>query len=200
MTASLSAGAARFAGLNTPLLALALPSGAAMTSDLEAVNAATGGALSRAFSRRDFRGGRDEVLHLGGAESGIQRVLLVGIGKVTDRVSALRRAGAIAARQASKLGVGSMAFHAGDLDEASAEAVGVGIIVGSWDFRELKTPPPAEEQRALLDKAIVLSTNPQSIERGVANASAIGEGHSLARRLGMLPGNVCTPDYLAQTA
>jgi leucyl aminopeptidase len=28
----------------------------------------------------------------------------------------------------------------------------------------------------------------------------MGEGHSLARRLGMLPGNVCTPEYLAETA
>ena len=33
-----------------------------------------------------------------------------------------------------------------------------------------------------------------------APRAAIGEGHSLARRLGMLPGNVCTPDYLADTA
>ena len=31
-------------------------------------------------------------------------------------------------------------------------------------------------------------------------ASALGEGLALARRLGMLPGNVCTPDYLADTA
>jgi leucyl aminopeptidase len=31
-------------------------------------------------------------------------------------------------------------------------------------------------------------------------ARALGEGHSLARRLGMLPGNICTPDYLAETA
>jgi leucyl aminopeptidase len=34
----------------------------------------------------------------------------------------------------------------------------------------------------------------------VRAARAIAEGHALARRLGMLPGNVCTPDYLADTA
>ena len=39
-------------------------SGADATSELDAVNSATGGALGRALARRDFRGGRDEVLHL----------------------------------------------------------------------------------------------------------------------------------------
>jgi leucyl aminopeptidase len=37
-------------------------------------------------------------------------------------------------------------------------------------------------------------------ESAVAAGRAIGEGHALARRLGMLPGNVCTPEYLADTA
>jgi leucyl aminopeptidase len=36
--------------------------------------------------------------------------------------------------------------------------------------------------------------------QGIARGRAIGEGHALARRLAMLPGNVCTPDYLADVA
>jgi leucyl aminopeptidase len=34
----------------------------------------------------------------------------------------------------------------------------------------------------------------------VAAAGAIGAGYDVARRLAMMPGNVCTPDYLADTA
>ena len=200
VTTALAGAAAKFSDLSTPLLAIALPAGATMSADLDAVNKATGGGFARAMARRDFRGGRDEVLHFAGAETGIQRVLLVGMGKVTDRVSALRRAGAIAARQASKLGVGALAFYAADLDAVSAEAAGVGIIAGGWDFRELKTPAPPEDQRAPLAQAVILAANPRVVQAGVAAAVAIGEGHSLARRLGMLPGNICTPDYLAQTA
>jgi leucyl aminopeptidase len=51
-----------------------------------------------------------------------------------------------------------------------------------------------------LTEVVVLSANPSAAEAGIARGRAIGEGHSLARRLGMLPGNVCTPEYLAATA
>jgi leucyl aminopeptidase len=38
------------------------------------------------------------------------------------------------------------------------------------------------------------------VERGVARGEAIGEGVALAKDLGNLPGNVCTPAYLAEQA
>jgi leucyl aminopeptidase len=112
----------------------------------------------------------------------------------------LRRAGAIAARQANRLGVGTLAFFAGPLTAAEAEAAALGLGVGSWDFKELKTAPPPDEQRAPLTAATILAADTAAADQGVAVARAIAEGHALARRLGMLPGNVCTPDYLADTA
>jgi len=117
-----------------------------------------------------------------------------------DRAGALRRAGAIAGRQAGRLGVGSLAFFAGPLTAAEAEAASLGLAAGSWDFKELKTAPPTDEQRTALTDATVLAADNAAAERGVRAARAIAEGHALARRLGMLPGNVCTPDYLADTA
>src|SRR5205809_230953 len=102
MTLTLTAAAANLGALDTPLLVLALPSAPALSATLQPVDRATGGALGRAFARRDFRGARDETLHLGGGDTGVQRVLLVGMGTTPDRASALRRAGAIAARQANK--------------------------------------------------------------------------------------------------
>jgi len=198
MTLNISARAADLGALETPLLVVALASGSAVPDGLDAVDRATGGALRRFVERRDFRGGRDETLHLSGGSSGIQRVLLIGIGAATDRVSSLRRAAALAGRQANKLGVGRLAFWggAGTLPSEEGEAITLGLIAGSWDFKEMKTAPPAEEQRAPLEEALVLGAS----EPAVAAGRAIGEGHSLARRLGMLPGNVCTPDYLADTA
>ena len=199
MTLALSARAADFGALDTPLLVLALPSGSSIDGALEVLDRRLGGVLRRTLERRDFRGARDETLHLSSTGAGVERILLVGIGKSEDRAASLRRAGAIAARQTSKLGVRRLTFFAGALSETEAEAVTVGLIAGSWDFKELKTPPPAEDQRDPLEEAVVLTTTPPA-ERGVATGRAIGEGHSLARRLSMLPGNVCTPDYLADTA
>src|SRR5690348_12398146 len=100
MTLTLNTAAPDFGALQTPLLVVALPSGAQPGGDLGPIDAATGGALNRALARRDFRGARDETLHLAGGERGIERVLLLGIGPATDRTAALRRAGAIAGRQA----------------------------------------------------------------------------------------------------
>jgi len=199
MTLALSVRAADFGALDIPLLVLALPSGAGIDESLNTIDRRVGGLLRRTIERREFRGGRDEMLHLSSTTAGVERVLLVGIGKADDRPNALRRAGAVAARHAGKLGVRRLAFFGGALSEGEAEALSVGLIAGAWDFKELKTPPPAEDQRDTLEEAVILATGPGA-ERGVTSGRAIGEGHSLARRLGMLPGNICTPEYLADTA
>ena len=200
MKPTLTGAAPNFAALDTPLLVLALPSPAAIAAELAPVDAATNGALGRAISRRDFRAGRDETLHLAGGERGIQRVLLVGLGTVTDRAGALRRASAIAARQANRLGVGRLAFYGGALNAAEFEAAGVGLGIGAWEFKETKTAPPADEQRAPLDEVVILAADAAARDAGTRAATALGEGIALARRLGMMPGNLCTPDYLADTA
>lgn len=199
MTLTLSVRAADFAAVNTPLLVLAIPAGAAFDQLLAPLDSRMGGVLRRSLERREFRGGRDEMLHLSSTTTGVERVLLVGMGKAPDRSGALRRAAALAARQGNKLGARRLAFFGGTLSEADAEAVSVGLIAGAWEFKELKTPPPAEDQRDPLEEATILSSGADA-QRGIATGRAIGEGHSLARRLGMLPGNICTPDYLAATA
>src|SRR5262249_10575306 len=141
MKPAISGAAPDFGALDVPLLVIALPSSPTLDSELAPVDSATNGALGRAIARRDFRGGRDETLHLAGGERGIQRVLLVGMGTATDRTAAIRRAGAIAARQASRLGVGRLAFYAGALTDTEVEAAGVGLGIGAWDFKEMKTAP-----------------------------------------------------------
>ena len=182
---------------DVPHLAIALPAGtSAPAGKLMDLDKALGGALRRTLERRDFRGGRDETLHLSGAATGPQRVLLVGLGKPADRAGALRRAGAIAARQAGRMGADSLAVHAGALDATETEALAVGLAAGAWDYTDTKTPPPAEERRAPLTSARILGAD----AKGLANGIAIAEGHGLARTLGMMPGNLCTPEFLAQTA
>ena len=196
MTLKLSAGRAELAALDVPLLVVALASGDRPDARLTALDAPLGGALTKFLDRRDFRAGRDETLHLAGGSTGPARVLLVGLGKVTERASALRRAGAIAARQAGRMGVGRLAFYAGNASLEETEAIAVGLAAGAWEYTDTKTPPPEEERRAPLTDAVILAAD----ERGLENGRAIAEGHALARTLGMMPGNLCTPDFLADKA
>jgi leucyl aminopeptidase len=183
--------------LDTPLLVVALGADAALPAALGALDQATGGALGRSLSRRDFRGGRDEVGHVSGGATGVQRVLLVGTGKATDRAVALRRAASVAARQAAKLGVGSLAFYAEAMDALAVENVAVGLNAGAWEYTDLKTQPPEQDRRAPLTEAVIVADG--GAQDGLRAGEAIAEGHALARRLAMMPGNLCTPDFLAET-
>ena len=189
--------------LETPLLVVPFTTeGLQITGELNAIDVATGGALARCVERRDFRASRDETFLLAGGEHGIQRVLLVGMGaKPSDGALAVRRAATLAARQANKIGVGSLAFY-GVHSDAWAEAATLGLAAGAWDFREMKSPVPAAEIRAPLTAASILTRSGSAapVAAGVKRGNALAEGHAVARRLGMLPGNVCTPDYLADTA
>lgn len=196
---TLSAASSDLAGLKTPALALLLEQGAGSPA-LASLDGNIASAVNRVIERRDFRASKDESLHLLGAENGVERVLLVGMGKMTDRLASLKRGAAIAARKANQLGFGRLAIHAGDISADDAEVIALGAIAGSWELKDFQTPPPEDERRSPLTEVVVLSADTATAEQGLAGGRAIGAGHSLARRLGMLPGNVCTPDYLADTA
>jgi leucyl aminopeptidase len=185
--------------VGTALLVVALPESPTL-SGIAGLDTATQGALSRSIEMKDFRGARDEMLHLTGLAKGPRRVLLLGMGAVTDRRASLRRAATLAARNAHRLGVGEMVWYSDQLSPEEIEAVTVGLIAGSWEYADLKTPAPEADRKKPLEKATILTTNTDDSRRGLSNGQAIGSGHSLARRLAMMPGNLCTPDYLAQTA
>lgn len=185
--------------VGTALLVVALVENPTL-SGIAALDTASQGVLSRTIDSKDFRGSRDETLHLTGFPKGPRRVLLVGMGNVTDRRLAFRRAATLAARTAQRLGVGEMVWYSGQISPEETESITVGLIAGSWEYSELKSPVPEAERKKPLEKAMILTSNTDDSRRGLANGQAIGSGHSLARKLAMMPGNLCTPDYLAQTA
>jgi leucyl aminopeptidase len=200
MPFSLTARRAPLASLDVPLLVVPLPKDPRLDAPLTSLDETLGGALRRTLERRDFRGRRDEVLHLVGGATGPQRVLLVGMGNAEGGADALRRAARVAARQARQLGVPALAWYSGSDAPELIEAAAVGLAMGAWEYTDLKSPPPADERKPKLEQAAILTNNAPDGEAAVERGSAIGEGINLARRLAMMPGNLCTPDYLAETA
>ncbi|HUF64662.1 MAG TPA: leucyl aminopeptidase [Gemmatimonadaceae bacterium] len=183
-----------------PLVAVILDESLTVDAGLAGADDATGGQLRRSVQERVFRGAKDELLHLTPGSDGPRRMLLVGTGTVLDRPNSLRRAAALAARQATALGVGEIAVFAADLDERDVEGIAAGIYAGAWEYTDLKSPPPETEKRDPLDHALIMAPDSEGARRGLAAGIAVGEGHSLSRRLAVLPGNVATPEYLAETA
>ncbi|HEX5436905.1 MAG TPA: leucyl aminopeptidase [Gemmatimonadaceae bacterium] len=190
---------AELATLDVPLLALALPQDASLPQQMAGLDRALGGAIERSLSRKDFRGDRDELLHLQGGPSGPQRVILVGLGNGTDEGAAVRRAASVAGRHARTMGAPALAWWSATADGAVENAV-VGLGLGVWEYTDLKSPLPERERRPAVQTAEIIVPDAKAAEQACAAGVAIAEGMSLARRLAMMPGNVCTPEFLAETA
>lgn len=199
MSLSLIATHAAPGSIDTSLLAVVLGADPVLTPALEAIDKALGGGLARTISRRDFRGGRDESLLLVGQDTGIRRVLLVGRGTGQPTRGSARRAAAIAARAAKKLGVADMHVFLEDARPDAVEGLVSGAAAGAWEYAELKMPVPVTELRDALASVSIIIPETDAMLRAFAFGVALSEGQALAKRLGMMPGNLCTPDYLAQT-
>jgi len=201
---SLHVSHAAVTAVDSPLLAVflsAADSGAvAMPESLQSLDAAMQGSLSRTLARRDFRGSRDETFILVGPERGIERVLLVGLGKGTATRTMWRRAGAIAARAAVKIGSGAMHAFGADASPEQLEGLIAGVALGAWSYPDLRTPAPEAERRAPLDHATIITPDHDESRAAFALGDALAAGQAIARRLGMMPGNVCTPDTFVETA
>jgi leucyl aminopeptidase len=152
----ISAGSSDLGALRTPALAILLEQGA-NAPNLGTLDSGLAASVRRVLDSRDFRSGRDETLQLLGVERSVERLLLVGMGKVTDRGSALKRAAAIAARKATQLGFGRLAIYAGNVNSADAEVIALGAIAGAWELKEYQSPPPDDERRAPLIEATILA-------------------------------------------
>jgi leucyl aminopeptidase len=197
--------AAAPATFETPLLGLAVPQGSALPASLAPLDAATGGALKRLYSAGDFTGKRDEtaVLYPAGPAG---RIVLVGLG--TPEAGArpdVRRAAAVLAKRARALGVPSGAFFLapegrGELSFRDAgQFAAEGLAHGAWIYTELKKPP--EDPKPPLERFTILAPEATAeVTAGHAVGGAIGAGQNFTRGLQVLPGNVCTPSFLAKTA
>jgi leucyl aminopeptidase len=192
------------AGYETPLLALALPRGN-LPHSLEGVDKAAGGAINRVLAAGDFTGKKDDtaVLYPSGPAA---RVLLVGLGKPDeiDR-TAIRRAASVAAKRARSLGVTRAAFHLpsearGKVSPAEAgQMIAEGLAQGVWQYNEMKKPN--EDKKPPLDRVDILGTDQiDKLKEGHRIGEAVGAGQTFARSLQVLPSNICTPSYVANTA
>jgi leucyl aminopeptidase len=188
------------AAVRAPLLFIVFPTGATLPSSLEGLDRALNGAIRTAFETRDFRGARDEILYLTGPSNGPRRIALLGTGSETLTPVNIRRAGGIAARNGARLGVGEVALFADGLTPELIEAAVIGLSAGAWQYTETKTPPPEKERKTPLSAMFVVAEASEANERALQNGIAIGAGYTLARSVAMLPGNLCTPDYLAEIA
>jgi leucyl aminopeptidase len=190
----------------TPLLAVPVVEGDERDPAFEAADRALSGHPAALLARGDLRGGTGESqLLFPAAEGGPERLLFVGLGKPAELTAErIRRAAGTAAKQAAKSRVSSLVFvlPASSLSvREAARAAAEGLVLGSYTYRETRTPAPDAGEPAA--SAVVLlpgGSDEEDAAEGVRIGTAAARGENLARELGNLPGNVATPSHLARTA
>ncbi len=190
--------------LKTPLLIVPVPKGALPTS-LAALDHTCDGAIARCWASGDFTGAKDETALLYSAH-GPDRLLLIGIGE-GDQVTAhsLRRAAMIGGKRARVIGSPSAtlwfdpAFALKVSADRAGQSFAEGVPFGAWHFLDLKRPP--ESPKPVFERCeIVTAVASAEFTAGVTRGNGIAAGQALTRGLQVLPGNKCTPTYVAECA
>ena len=129
---------------------------------------------------------------------GFPPVLVVGLGKRDELdPERLRIAAAIAAKEASRLEAGSLAWALPDgADGADADAVVTGTILASYRFDRFKSGDGDDSPRL---ESLTL-VGPAELEGAAESARIAAAAQNRARDLQSTPANVATPTFLAERA
>ncbi|HEY9151218.1 MAG TPA: leucyl aminopeptidase [Gammaproteobacteria bacterium] len=175
----------------------------------KALDAASDGALAAIVRRGDHGGEAGETLMLHNLPGlACERVLLVGLGKKGEfHDAAYRKACAAAASALDKSGASEAISYLADLPLKGRDAywkVSQAVVASaSACYRFDETKSKKEPPKRPLKKLTLALTERREVpegERGLQHGQAIASGMALAQRLGNLPGNICTPTFLAEQA
>lgn len=183
-----------------------------LTSAAAALNEAAGGAIAQALAAGDIKGKTGDTLLLHRVPGlSCERLLLVGCGKGEElnetayrklAAAAMKALAAAPAKEAVctlnelPLAGRDVGWKARVLVEAAGNAL--------YRFDRMKgakaraeVEPPALERLALLTGS---EAETKAAGLGVREAAAINAGVAFTKDLANLPGNICTPTYLAEQA
>jgi leucyl aminopeptidase len=182
------------------------------TETAKAIDEASGGAIGSIMRRGDMDGklGQTVVLHnLGGVFC--DRVLLVGLGRERDfDERAFRKANAAAAKAIRATGSIDAVSYLTHLPLKGRDFlwnVRQAVMATEDEFyrfdacrgsKAREELPSYKLERYTFD--VPRRSDLPDGERGLAEALAIAHGTSTAKNLANLPGNLCTPAYLAEQA
>jgi leucyl aminopeptidase len=180
-----------------------------LSEEAQALDTAAGGRLAKFVSRGDFPGRNGETLLIPDLE-GVKatRVLLTGLGTRKNYArKQFRKALAAAVTALNRTRIASVAFAVArpsfsDVDDYYFGRV-IAEVVGNalYKINDLKSAKKAKPPAlASVIAGPVRGAGASAAKRGLAHGEAIAAAAKVQRDLANLPGNVCTPTYLADQA
>lgn len=140
---------------------------------------------------------------------GFDNIIVIGVGEISKLGhEAVRRAAGHGARdlhlKSKKINVPFENISSLLKDKAEAlTAFAEGTVMGGYRFDELKLKYKKDAKEEKITEIVIYCKNKSEIaiaKKAVEHGTIVGESVNFARRLGDLPGNICTPTYLAEQA
>jgi leucyl aminopeptidase len=180
-----------------------------LSAEGKALDTATGGRLGKIVARGDFPGKTGETLLIGDLE-GLKatRVLLTGLGTQKNyNRKIFRKALGAAVTALNRTRIASVVFAVArpsfsELDDYYFGRV-VAEIIGNTlykinDLKSARKGKPAALEN--VSAGPVRGAGATAAKRGLAHGAAIAAAAKVQRDLANLPGNLCTPTYIADQA
>ena len=181
-----------------------------LTDSAKRIDQASDGAVEAARRSGDMSGKRGSLIVLRSlANVASPRVALVGLGKSTDFGDKAYAEAIAATVRGCGAGVATLAVAASDWTVRdrglpwAARALVLAARATRFRTDELKSRSGTGKDNEAKNPARVHwlhAKADRAVDRALREGTAIADGMELAKRLGNLPGNVCTPDYLAGEA
>lgn len=195
------------ASLETECLVIGVEDGATLSPSAQALDQASQGYLSSLINNGDIKGKTAESLLLQKINGvAAKRILLVGLGKADERHDRNYKkvvktiSGAIKSLSLKEITVAldGLASKTPDTYRQIRHLV-------EWTTAELyqydRTKSKKADVYAISKIAILLADDDtEEGEGALVDGTAIANGMNVSRELGNLPGNICTPVYLAEQA
>ena len=162
------------------------------------------GAISKALALKDMEGkpGQHQWL-LGNGK--VDRILLIGVGRMADRDGdADTTIAKLLATQLASCKAKDAVLLAGELDHVIGELspwlenLARDLLMATYRYTATLSKPKPKPTIAKLTVITGESLSVSVAKKALTTGGAIGNSANITRELVNLPGNICTPDYLAK--
>ena len=201
-----TASSAKLSDLNSDCLILA--TGSKLSDSAKIIDKSFNGLINSLIKTKEFSANSGEILLLNFPESNIKRLLLVGTDgndSLQKIIKTIKQAAQVLSRTPVKtatwIGEGFLQEF-GNTDSNDSEWLSslVARSITSSFYSYSKTSKAKAISLKSLNFLTPDSSTLKAVRSGLKFGAAVGNGMNVARQLGNLPANICTPSYLANQA
>ena len=194
--------------LSTDCLVLGAYDDGTLTDTAKQIDEKIGGSVSAAIKHGDLTGKPGSSLLIPGLQnSKAKRVLIIGCGSKNNALSLsdAKKVSATIINTMKNCGASDLAIHTDGLTiESHSDSGAIAFVIQNLEyslyaFDQLKQ----NKSKSSIDSITFVAGSrsaANAAQAGIVNGQAIANGVKTARDLGNLPGNICTPTYLAKEA